>query len=87
MSEGFFSVLVQGVLDAMACLTSTMGAVMPSSAVSLTVSRIQKSVSGSGAAQASLRVPCIQSAGLFRSNTIENLKQVKCAFMLSDVIR
>ncbi|KAG0561814.1 hypothetical protein KC19_9G094500 [Ceratodon purpureus] len=67
--------LTQGVLDAMACLTSTMGAVMPSSAVSLTVSRIQKSVSGSGAAQASLRVPCIQSAGLFRSNTIENLKQ------------
>jgi hypothetical protein len=48
----------------MACLTSTIGAVMPSSAVSLTVGRIQKSVSG-GVAQSSLHVPCIQSGRLF----------------------
>ena len=61
----------------MACLTSTIGAVMPSSAVSLTVTRIQKSVSG-GVAQSSLHVPCIQSGRLFKSNAVENLKQVRC---------
>ena len=66
---------VQGICDAMACLTTAVGAVMPTSAVSLTISRIQKSVSG-GAAQASLQAPCIQSDRLLKSNVVKSLKQV-----------
>lgn len=70
---------VQGI-NAMACLAASIGAVVPSSAVSLTVGRIQTSVSGGS--RASLQVPCIRSGRLLTSNVVEDFKEVNCAFVL-----
>ncbi|XP_024397590.1 uncharacterized protein [Physcomitrium patens] len=60
-------------IRAMACVAATIGAMLPSSAVSLTISRIQNSASA--VTQATLLVPCIQSRRLFKPNLVQDLQQ------------
>lgn len=85
MFEEFSAVRSGQRIRAMACVAATIGAMLPSSAVSLTISRIQNSASA--VTQATLLVPCIQSRRLFKPNLVQDLQQVSFALCLGRTIR